>query len=311
MKPLRIAIIGYGKIAHDQHAPAIAANPRFELAATVTSKPEPHPGIPSFKTHQEMLKAVPDLDVVTISTPPSVRYDIARDCLEAGLHAMLEKPPTVTLGEIDELARIAKSRDVTLFTTWHAQANPPVEAAQKILAGKKVRTMKIVWREDVRKWHPGQQWIWEAAGFGVFDPGINALSIASRIFPDTLFVRQAELFIPSNKQSPIAADLRLASPAASGEMSALFDWRHSGGEEWTITVETSDGRQVKLADGGGTLLIDGARREVTGLPEYPALYARFVDLIDCRQSQVDVQPLRLVADAFLLATRTAVDPFVD
>jgi hypothetical protein len=43
--------------------------------------------------------------------------------------------------------------------------------------------VEIVWHEDVRKWHPGQQWIWEPGGFGVFDPGINALSIATRIFP--------------------------------------------------------------------------------------------------------------------------------
>jgi D-galactose 1-dehydrogenase len=34
MKPIKIAIIGYGKIAEDQHVPSILANPRFELAAT-------------------------------------------------------------------------------------------------------------------------------------------------------------------------------------------------------------------------------------------------------------------------------------
>jgi len=33
MRPMRIAIIGYGKIAEDQHIPSIAGNPRFELAA--------------------------------------------------------------------------------------------------------------------------------------------------------------------------------------------------------------------------------------------------------------------------------------
>jgi D-galactose 1-dehydrogenase len=34
MKPIRIAIIGFGKIAAEQHVPAIEANPRFELAAS-------------------------------------------------------------------------------------------------------------------------------------------------------------------------------------------------------------------------------------------------------------------------------------
>ena len=34
MKPIKIAILGFGKIAEDQHVPSIAANPRFELVAT-------------------------------------------------------------------------------------------------------------------------------------------------------------------------------------------------------------------------------------------------------------------------------------
>ena len=63
----------------------------------------------------------------------------------------------------------------------------------KDLAGKRIASMDIRWHEDVRKWHPGQEWIWAPGGFGVFDPGINALSIASRILPQRLFVRSAEL----------------------------------------------------------------------------------------------------------------------
>jgi D-galactose 1-dehydrogenase len=34
VKPIRIAIIGYGKIAEDQHVPSIQANSRFELTGT-------------------------------------------------------------------------------------------------------------------------------------------------------------------------------------------------------------------------------------------------------------------------------------
>ena len=40
-----------------------------------------------------------------------------------------------------------------------------------------IRTLTVAWKEDVRIWHPGQAWIWKAGGLGVFDPGINALSI--------------------------------------------------------------------------------------------------------------------------------------
>ena len=311
MKPLRIAIIGYGKIAHDQHAPSIAANPRFELVATVSSKPEPHPGIPSFTTHAAMFTAVGDIDAVAICTPPSVRYAIARDCLLAGKHALLEKPPGVTLGEVEELARLAAGADVTLFTAWHAQHNPAVAAAAEALAGETLASLAIIWREDVRKWHPGQQWIWEPGGFGVFDAGINALSIATHIVPEALLLRSAELVFPANRQAPIAAELRLAAAGTGAPCTATLDWRHSGGEQWTIEVGTTSGRTLHLSEGGSRLAIDGVPVAAAGIGEYPSLYQRFVDLIDERASDVDLRPLRLAAEAFLLGRRTEAEPFVD
>ncbi len=310
MRPIRIGIIGFGKIARDQHVPSMALYPRFELAATVSRQGKGEPGIPCFPDHAQMLREI-ELDAVAISTPPSVRYDIARDCLEAGLHCLLEKPPGVSLGEVEELARLAEQRELTLFTTWHTQANPAATAAAELLAGERIAAMEVIWHEDVRKWHPGQAWIWDPGGFGVFDPGINALSIVAQIFPGALFVREAELLHPANKQGPIAAELRFASPVSDGALTASFDWRHSGGEVWTIDLRTEAGRHLRLLDGGSRLEIDGAPRAVEGPGEYPALYAQFLDLIDERRSHVDLRPLRLVADAFLLGRRTMVEPFED
>ena len=309
MKPLRIAIVGYGKIAKDQHVPAIASNPRFELAATVSRGGAGAPGLPCFKSHQELLAAGLALDAVSLTTPPGARYEIARDCLAAGLHTMLEKPPGVTLGEVEELARLAAARELSLFTTWHAQHNPAVTAAAQALAGETLASLAIVWREDVRKWHPGQQWIWEPGGFGVFDAGINALSIATRIVPATLLLRSAELIFPENKQAPIAAELGLAAAGQDAELAASLDWRHSGDEQWTIAARTISGRTIALSDGGTRLAIDGEAVATDGIGEYPSLYASFVDLIDTRARHVDLQPLRLVAEAFLLGRRSIAAPF--
>jgi predicted dehydrogenase len=307
----RIAIVGYGKIAQDQHVPSIAGNPAFEVAATVSRSGGGPEGVPAFGSVAELLAANLGIDCVAICTPPSVRYEVARDCLQAGLHTLLEKPPGVTLGECEELARLATEKRVTLFTTWHAQYNPAVTAAAELLAGKRVASMRIIWREDVRKWHPGQQWIWEVGGFGVFDPGINALSIATRIFPGSLFVRAAELMVPANRQMPIAAQLRFASPAADGELTADFDWREREAEHWTIAVETSDGASLLLSDGGARLELDGADPVEVKRAEYPRMFERFVDLIDERRSLVELAPLRLVADAFLVGRRSAVEEYCD
>lgn len=306
MRPIRIAIIGFGKIAADQHAPSIAANPRFELVATSSRAGTGEP--PVFTDWREMLRSVDGLEAVAITTPPSVRYDIARVCLEAGLHLLLEKPPTVTLAKIEDLACLADSRELTLFTTWHARHNPPVAAAAEALAGQRIAEMEILWHEDVRKWHPGQTWIWQAGGFGVFDPGINAFSIATAIFPGALFVNGAELSFPENAETPIAAEISFTSPVADGPLRCSLDWRRSQGEEWTIRVRTVDGREVRLEEGGSRLFIDGREQTVTGMGEYPDIYREFVQLIDERRSSVDVRPLRLVADCLLAGTRKIVGP---
>jgi D-galactose 1-dehydrogenase len=309
MRPIRIAILGYGKIAADQHVPAIAGNPRFELAATSSRSGQ---GVAqTFTDWRELIRTVEGLDAVAITTPPGARYQIARECILAGLHCLLEKPPTAGLAQISDLACLAETQQVTLMTAWHAQHHATVEAAARALAGKRIASMEILWHEDVHKWHPGQRWIWEPGGFGVFDPGINAFSIATKIFPGGLFVESAKLSIPKTAQTPIAAEIRFGSPEADGPLSASLDWRRSEGEEWTIAVRTADGSNVRLENGGSRLLIDGNANDDDGPGEYPDIYRQFVDLIDERSSLVDVAPLRLVADSLLLGSSRTVEAIND
>jgi predicted dehydrogenase len=236
---------------------------------------------------------------------------MARECVLAGLHCLLEKPPTAGLAQIADLDCLAQAQGTTLFTTWHAQHHSTVDAAARALAGKRIASMDIHWHEDVHKWHPGQQWIWEAGGFGVFDPGINAFSIATKIFPGGLFVGSADLSFPENAQTPIAADITFSSPQADGPLRASLDWRRSEGEEWTITIHATDGTKVRLENGGSQLLLNGAAHEDEGPGEYPDIYRTFAALIDERRSLVDVAPFRLVADCLLVGSRRSVEPVHD
>jgi predicted dehydrogenase len=306
MKPIPIAIIGFGKIAADQHVHSIAETGRLELVATSSRSGQ---GVArTFTDWRELIRSVEGLEAVAITTPPAPRFEIARECILAGLHCLLEKPPTTGLAEIAALESLAAAQQVTLMTTWHAQHHATVDAAAKALAGKRIRSMEILWHEDVHKWHPGQQWIWEPGGFGVFDPGINALSIATKIFPGGLFVESAELQVPANAQTPIAADIVFSSPEADGPLHASLDWRRTEGEEWTVSIEASDGTAVRLEQGGATLLLNGSPQADDGPGEYPDIYRVFVDLIDVRASLVDVAPFRLVADCLLIGRTTSVDP---
>ncbi len=301
-----IALVGIGKIASDQHVPAIAGSDTFELAATA-SRHGSVEGVERYPDLAALLRARPDISCVSLCTPPHVRFADARAAVLAGRHVMLEKPPGATVAEVHELVDLAASRGLTLFTTWHSRCAAAVPAARNWLAGKTIRRVEIVWKEDVRRWHPGQEWIWGPGGLGVFDPGINALSILTAIFPRPLHLARAELSFPANRDTPIAADL-IFSDAGRAEVTAQFDWRQEGPQTWEIRIACAEGEAV-LADGGARLTVDG--REVVAGPdrEYAGLYARFAELLETGASDVDLRPLVHVADAFMLGRRRTVDPF--
>jgi len=308
----RIGIIGFGKIAQDQHLPAIRANPNLELTAVASQRGlKPDEARHTFTDYREMLREVTDLDAVAICTPPQVRHLIARDALEAGKHVLLEKPPAATLSELEDLRRLANEMRKVVFTTWHAQYNRGVDVARDALAGRTVRRLLVTWKEDVRHWHPGQQWIWEAGGFGVFDPGINALSIVTKIMPTPVFIRQADLAFPANRDAPIAADLRLSTGPEDTDLQAVFDWRQTGPQTWDIEVDCVGGPLLKLSHGGSRLEIDGSLVVEEESDEYPAIYRRFETLLAEGRSEVDDAPFRLVADAFMLGRRIQVEAFED
>lgn len=308
MSDLTIGLVGVGKIARDQHLPAIAATPNCHLLATA----DPYASltdVPGYQDLEAMLDAHPDIDAVAICTPTHLRYSQARAALLRGKHVLLEKPPGATLSEVEDLIDCAKQQGVSLFAAWHSRFAPGVAHAQQWLAERQVQRVKIEWKEDVRVWHPGQAWIWQPGGMGVFDPGINALSIATAILPQSFFLRQARLLVPSNAQTPIAAKLSFTDPEGA-TIEADFDFRQPGPPTWDIHID-SDGSRLSLTQGGCRLMIDDQLVIDAEEREYQGLYARFAELTATQRSEVDVAPLRQVADAFLYGHRESTDAFIE
>ena len=304
---IKLGIVGVGKIVRDQHLPAIAANRGFILAAAA-SRNATVDGIANFATLEDMLESGPALDAVSLCMPPQFRYQAARTALEAGKHVFLEKPPGATVSEVEDLKKLATARGVSLFASWHSRYAPAVEAARAFLAVTTIKSAAINWKEDVRRWHPNQDWIWRAGGFGVFDPGINALSIVTHILPP-MFIVSATLDFPENRDAPIAA--QIAFRTSDGlPVTADFDWRQTGPQSWDIVAETDAGSML-LSGGGSKLAIAGRVIHEEPEAEYPMLYRRFAEIVRAGASDVDLAPLLHVADAFMLGRRRVVEAFDD
>ena len=144
---------------------------------------------------------------------------------------------------------------------------------------------------------------------GVFDPGINALSIATAILPQPFFLQRARLLVPSNAQTPIAAELSFTDPEGAA-IEADFDFRQSGPPTWDMYID-SDGSRLRLTQGGCRLMINNELIIEEKEREYQGLYARFAELITKKRSEVDIALLRQVADAFLYGYRETTDAFIE
>ncbi|SOB78830.1 galactose 1-dehydrogenase [Sphingomonas guangdongensis] len=304
-QPTPLAIVGVGKIARDQHIPTIAASDAFTLAATVT-RHNTLPDVPNYGSIAELVAGQPKVRAIAICTPPRGRIALIRDAVAHGLDILLEKPPAATVTEAEAIVAAIAGSDSVLHVTWHSREAAAVEPARAWLQDRRIARVTVSWREDVRVWHPGQEWIWEP-GIGVFDPGINALSILTRILPHPLSLARATLAFPANKAAPIAADLVL-DDGTDAAIAVGFDFDQRGPQTWDIAIQTDDG-VLTLTAGGSAMAVDGVTQAVPDEPEYARLYARFAELIATRQSDTDLQPFRLVADAYLLGVRREVAAF--
>lgn len=305
--PIKLGIVGVGKIVRDQHLPALAKDQDYRLVAAASRHGKVE-DIPNFPTIEAMLDSVPELEAVSLCMPPQFRYDAARLALTAKKHVFLEKPPGATVSEVEDLKALATANGVCLFASWHSRYAPAVEAARAFLGSTTIRSAAINWKEDVRRWHPNQEWIWAPGGFGVFDPGINALSIATHILPP-MFISSAELDFPENRTAPIAA--HIAFRTSNGlPVTMELDWRQTGPQSWDILADTEAGSMV-LSGGGSKLAIDGRVVHEEPEAEYPMLYKRFAEIVRAGTSDVDLAPLQHVADAFMLGKRNVVEAFFD
>ncbi|MGK7346558.1 MAG: Gfo/Idh/MocA family oxidoreductase [Candidatus Nitrospinota bacterium M3_3B_026] len=73
------------------------------------------------------------VDVVSIAVPTSRHFDVARDCLEAGVHCLVEKPISNDMEKAEELFRIAEEKNLALHVGHVERFNGAVQELRKVV----------------------------------------------------------------------------------------------------------------------------------------------------------------------------------
>src|SRR4051812_371131 len=120
MRALNVAIVGFGVSARYFHLPLLLCNRNFQVSAIVSSRikeiHELYPNTAVFKTIHELLEAKPQL--VVVASPSHTHFEIAKLCIEAGIHTVIEKPFVTSVAEGEELLLLAQKKG-TLLSVFH------------------------------------------------------------------------------------------------------------------------------------------------------------------------------------------------
>jgi predicted dehydrogenase len=103
---LKVAVIGAGHMGR-YHAEKLARLPGVELAAVVDRDPARAP-VSDFR------KILRDVEAAVIAVPTNLHHEVARECLERGVHVLVEKPITSTLEQANELVDLAARNNLVL-----------------------------------------------------------------------------------------------------------------------------------------------------------------------------------------------------
>ena len=139
MTPFRAGVIGVGHLGQ-HHARLYASLPGARLVGVADQSVEraqtvaDRHGVRVFRTADELL---PHVDVVSVAVPTSGHYAVAKACLQAGKHVLVEKPIAVTPGEAQELVQLAKQRGCCL-QVGHSERFNPVMALMRPHIGRPV-----------------------------------------------------------------------------------------------------------------------------------------------------------------------------
>ncbi|MEV0472244.1 Gfo/Idh/MocA family protein [Streptomyces prunicolor] len=138
--PLRLALIGCGRIAQVAHAPALekaenirlmaVCDPSDEVARAVARRYD----VPAAVTDTQAVLSDPDIEAVLIAAPDRFHYRLAEAALAAGKHVLVEKPLASTTEECENLVELSRKSGLKLQVGAMKRHDPGLQYARDFVA---------------------------------------------------------------------------------------------------------------------------------------------------------------------------------
>ena len=208
MSKIKIAIAGLG-FGEKVHIPAINESEYFDLKYLYhhnknnIDQIEKNSGLKCFSDWDSLVKS--DIDGVIIATPPHIRYELALEALKHDKHILLEKPVALKSEEIQDLQRIAISRNLSVCVDFEYRAVPLFMQTKRLLDENKlgkIYLIKLDWLMGSRS-DPNRVWNWyslsEKGGGVIGALGTHAFDMLNWFFGKTTEV-MAKIYTSINER---------------------------------------------------------------------------------------------------------------
>lgn len=224
VRQVRTILIGYGVAGEYFHAPFLSACDGIDFLGVVVADPErscrarsTYPGVVTWPTVSEALKVGPDL--VVVATPNNTHDQLARKCLQARAHVVVDKPLATSSQVAADLIAEAH-RHSRLLTAFHNRRwdSDYLTACELVKSGRLGRVHTFESRFERYRPHPTQRWkdtLSNSAGGGI------AWDLGPHLIDQAL-----HLFGPAEQ---VYAQLRIERTGSTADDDALIVLTHAGG----------------------------------------------------------------------------------
>lgn len=288
MTTLRAGVIGVGHLGQ-HHARLYASLPESTLVGVVDDNPE-RASVIARTYGTQVFRDVPSLldhvEAVSIAVPTSGHYAVAKACLEAGKHVLVEKPIAVLLSEAQELVDAASRRGCTLQVGHSERFNPIMQMMRPYIQ---------------------RPVLMECHRLGVYSPrGTDVDVVLDLMIHDLDLVLSCQ---PGRVEAVEATGLSVLSPTNDVVNARV---RFETGCVANITasrISPKGMRQWRVFQPGGSVFIDfQSRQGVIGRRSEDSSHTSMNGVEEFQAG--DSEPLRLQLESFLHAIRTKSCPIV-